>query len=52
MARPTLRTAFCDRIGIEYPVISAGMGPVGGTLRGAVPGSLPGSVLGSVLARH
>jgi nitronate monooxygenase len=31
MARPTLRTAFCDRIGIEYPIISAGMGPVAGT---------------------
>src|SRR5258705_11749798 len=31
MARPTLRTAFCDRIGIEYPVVSAGMGPVAGT---------------------
>jgi len=31
MSRPVLRTAFCDRIGIEYPVISAGMGPVAGT---------------------
>jgi NAD(P)H-dependent flavin oxidoreductase YrpB (nitropropane dioxygenase family) len=31
MPRPVLRTAFCDRIGIEYPVISAGMGPVAGT---------------------
>ena len=31
MARPTLRTAFCDRIGVEYPIISAGMGPVAGT---------------------
>ena len=31
MTRPTLRTAFCDRIGIEYPVVSAGMGPVAGT---------------------
>jgi Dioxygenases related to 2-nitropropane dioxygenase len=31
MSRPTLRTAFCDRIGVEYPVISAGMGPVAGT---------------------
>jgi nitronate monooxygenase len=31
MARPTLRTAFCDRIGIEYPIVSAGMGPVAGT---------------------
>jgi NAD(P)H-dependent flavin oxidoreductase YrpB (nitropropane dioxygenase family) len=31
MSRPTLRTAFCDRIGIEYPVVSAGMGPVAGT---------------------
>lgn len=31
MSRPTLRTAFCDRIGIEYPVVLAGMGPVAGT---------------------
>jgi NAD(P)H-dependent flavin oxidoreductase YrpB (nitropropane dioxygenase family) len=31
MAHPTLRTAFCDRIGIEYPIVSAGMGPVAGT---------------------
>ncbi len=30
MARPTLRTEFCDRVGIEYPVILAGMGPVAG----------------------
>jgi nitronate monooxygenase len=28
---PTLRTEFCDRVGIEYPIISAGMGPVAGT---------------------
>jgi NAD(P)H-dependent flavin oxidoreductase YrpB (nitropropane dioxygenase family) len=31
MSRPTLRTAFCDRVGIEYPVVLAGMGPVAGT---------------------
>ena len=31
MSRPTLRTELCDRIGIEYPIISAGMGPVAGT---------------------
>lgn len=31
MARPTLRTAFCERLGIEYPVVLAGMGPVAGT---------------------
>ncbi|MCC6382034.1 MAG: nitronate monooxygenase [Dehalococcoidia bacterium] len=30
MARPVLRTALCDLLGVEYPVISAGMGPVGG----------------------
>ncbi|HEY8504831.1 MAG TPA: nitronate monooxygenase, partial [Gemmataceae bacterium] len=30
MARPVLRTPLCDILGIEYPVISAGMGPVGG----------------------
>ena len=31
MPKPTLRTEFCDRVGIEYPVILAGMGPVAGT---------------------
>jgi NAD(P)H-dependent flavin oxidoreductase YrpB (nitropropane dioxygenase family) len=31
MARPILRTEFCDRVGIEYPVVLAGMGPVAGT---------------------
>jgi NAD(P)H-dependent flavin oxidoreductase YrpB (nitropropane dioxygenase family) len=31
MAGPTLRTAFCDRVGVEYPVVLAGMGPVAGT---------------------
>jgi len=30
MARPVLRTPLCDLLGIEYPVISAGMGPVAG----------------------
>jgi NAD(P)H-dependent flavin oxidoreductase YrpB (nitropropane dioxygenase family) len=37
MARPVLRTPLCDLLGIEYPVISAGMGPVGG-------GSAPAAV--------
>ncbi|MBK9179847.1 MAG: nitronate monooxygenase [Acidimicrobiales bacterium] len=27
MARRTLRTPLCDLLGIEYPIISAGMGP-------------------------
>lgn len=27
MARPTLRTPLCDMLGIEYPILSAGMGP-------------------------
>lgn len=27
MARPVLRTRLCDMLGIEYPVLSAGMGP-------------------------
>ena len=31
MSRPVLRTELCDRLGIEYPIISAGMGPVAGT---------------------
>ena len=36
MSRPVLRTALCDLLGIEYPVISAGMGPVAGGLTGPV----------------
>ena len=31
MPRPVLRTELCEHLGIEYPVISAGMGPVAGT---------------------
>lgn len=31
MKRPVLRTEFCERVGIEYPVVLAGMGPVAGT---------------------
>ena len=27
MSRPVLRTKLCDDLGIEYPIISAGMGP-------------------------
>ncbi|MGI8927633.1 MAG: nitronate monooxygenase, partial [Tepidiformaceae bacterium] len=34
MTRPVLRTPLCDLLGIEYPVISAGMGPVAGGLMG------------------
>jgi NAD(P)H-dependent flavin oxidoreductase YrpB (nitropropane dioxygenase family) len=37
MARPILRTPLCELLGIEYPVISAGMGPVGG---GAAPAAV------------
>ncbi len=36
MARPVLRTRLCDLLGIEYPVISAGMGPVAGGIMGPV----------------
>jgi nitronate monooxygenase len=31
-----LRTELCDLLGIEYPVILAGMGPVAGGLTGPV----------------
>ncbi|MBW1989107.1 MAG: nitronate monooxygenase [Deltaproteobacteria bacterium] len=27
MGRPVLRTRLCDELGIEYPILSAGMGP-------------------------
>ena len=36
MARSVLRTALCDMLGIEYPVILAGMGPVAGGISGPV----------------
>ncbi len=36
MSRPVLRTVLCDMLGIEYPVISAGMGPVAGGISGPV----------------
>ncbi len=36
MARPVLRTALCEMLGIEYPVILAGMGPVAGGITGPV----------------
>jgi nitronate monooxygenase len=34
--RPVLRTPLCDMLGIEYPVILAGMGPVAGGAHGPV----------------
>ncbi len=30
MARPTLHTKLCDILGIEYPVVLAGMNDVAG----------------------
>ena len=34
MPRPVLHTPLCDLLGIEYPVILAGMGPVAGGIQG------------------
>jgi len=31
VTRPILHTELCDRLGIEYPILLAGMGPVAGT---------------------
>lgn len=36
MSRPVLRTELCDMLGIEYPVLLAGMGPVAGGIDGPV----------------
>jgi nitronate monooxygenase len=36
MSRPCLRTALCEQLGVEYPVILAGMGPVAGGVMGPV----------------
>ena len=44
MTRPTLRTEFCDRVGIEYPVVLAGMGPVAGTGPPTADGELVSAV--------
>ena len=44
MARPTLKTEFCERVGIEYPVILAGMGPVAGTGAPVATGELVAAV--------
>ncbi|MFN8506591.1 MAG: nitronate monooxygenase family protein [Dehalococcoidia bacterium] len=44
MARPVLRTPLCDLLGIEYPVISAGMGPVGGGARAVALAELTAAV--------
>jgi len=44
MARPILRTPLCDLLGIEYPVISAGMGPVGGGSRAVALAELTAAV--------
>ena len=35
MSRTLLRTKVCDILGIEYPVLLAGMGPTGGGGRGS-----------------
>ena len=44
MARPVLRTPLCDLLGIDYPVISAGMGPVGGGSRAVALAELTAAV--------
>jgi NAD(P)H-dependent flavin oxidoreductase YrpB (nitropropane dioxygenase family) len=44
MARPILRTSLCDLLGIEYPVISAGMGPVGGGAKSSALAELAAAV--------
>ncbi len=44
MTRPVLRTPLCDLLGIEYPVISAGMGPVGGGARAVALAELTAAV--------
>lgn len=44
MTRPTLRTEFCDRVGIEYPIILAGMGPVAGSGAPTACGELAAAV--------
>jgi nitronate monooxygenase len=42
MAKRVLRTKLCDMLGIEYPILSAGMGP---TLIGESTGAPPALVV-------
>ncbi|HXG41311.1 MAG TPA: nitronate monooxygenase, partial [Dehalococcoidia bacterium] len=44
MSRPVLRTPLCDLLGIEYPVILAGMGPSGTATRGIARAELVAAV--------
>jgi NAD(P)H-dependent flavin oxidoreductase YrpB (nitropropane dioxygenase family) len=44
MTRPTLRTELCDALGIEYPIVLAGMGPVAGTGAPVATGELAAAV--------
>ncbi len=44
MARPVLRTSLCDLLGIEYPVLLAGMGPVAGGMGGVATAELAAAV--------
>ncbi len=44
MSRPVLRTRLCDMLGIEYPVLLAGMGPVAGGMGGVATAELAAAV--------
>ena len=44
MPRPVLRTSLCDLLGIEYPVLLAGMGPVAGGMSGVATAELAAAV--------
>ena len=45
MTRPVLRTRICDLLGIEYPVLLAGMGPtIGGSNKGVAGPDLVAAV--------
>ncbi len=44
MSRPVLRTGLCDLLGIEYPVLLAGMGPVAGGMGGVATAELAAAV--------
>jgi NAD(P)H-dependent flavin oxidoreductase YrpB (nitropropane dioxygenase family) len=44
MARTVLHTALCDLLGIEYPVLLAGMGPVAGGANGVATRDLVAAV--------
>ena len=50
MGKTVLHTPLCDLLGIEYPVILAGMGPVAGGAMGSVATSKLAAAVSNIRA--